>query len=91
MSPEQVRGEGEVDHRSDLWSLAIIAVECLTGKRPFEANGIAPLLLQVVDQAPPALAELGHICHRRWRPGGSGRWRKIRSGAFRRRRSWSQR
>ncbi len=59
MSPEQALAEGEVDHRADLWSLAIVAVQCLTGKRPFEARGVAPLLLALVDQAPPALAALG--------------------------------
>jgi serine/threonine-protein kinase len=59
MSPEQAMAEREVDHRSDLWALAIITVECLTGRRPFEANGIAPLLLKLVSQAPPPLAQLG--------------------------------
>jgi serine/threonine-protein kinase len=59
MSPEQALAERDVDHRSDLWSLAIIAVECLTGKRPFVGKGMAPLLLELVDGAPPPLAELG--------------------------------
>src|SRR4051812_22651070 len=32
MSPEQVRGQGAVDHRADLWALACIVYECLTGR-----------------------------------------------------------
>ena len=31
MSPEQARGTKEIDGRSDLWSLAVIAYQCLTG------------------------------------------------------------
>ena len=34
MSPEQISGGKSVDGRSDLWSLAVVACECLTGKRP---------------------------------------------------------
>jgi serine/threonine protein kinase len=32
MSPEQVKGQGSVDHRSDLWALGCMAYECLTGR-----------------------------------------------------------
>ncbi len=34
MSPEQVRSSNRVDHRSDLWSLGVIAFRCLTGQLP---------------------------------------------------------
>ena len=44
MSPEQAMGSTDVDHRSDLWSLAVIAFRALTGARPFEGN----LLLETV-------------------------------------------
>ncbi|HEX4447972.1 MAG TPA: serine/threonine-protein kinase, partial [Polyangiaceae bacterium] len=32
MSPEQVKGQGSVDHRADLWALGCMADECLTGR-----------------------------------------------------------
>ncbi len=37
MSPEQAIGETAVDHRADLWSLAVIAYRLLTGHYPFRA------------------------------------------------------
>ncbi len=38
MSPEQLEGSRDVDLRADLWSLAIIAYEALTGVRPFQGT-----------------------------------------------------
>jgi serine/threonine protein kinase len=32
MSPEQVKGQGNVDFRADLWALGCMAFECLTGR-----------------------------------------------------------
>ncbi len=46
MSPEQVAGV-EVDHRADLWSLAVVAFECLTGQLPFRADSLADLFVEI--------------------------------------------
>jgi serine/threonine protein kinase len=46
MSPEQVAGV-EVDHRADLWSLAVVAFECLTGQLPFRADSLADLFAEI--------------------------------------------
>jgi serine/threonine-protein kinase len=32
MSPEQVKGQGNVDHRADLWALGCMVYECLIGR-----------------------------------------------------------
>jgi eukaryotic-like serine/threonine-protein kinase len=58
MSPEQCRGLRSVDHRSDIYSLGVIAYELTTGKLPFTAEGLGNLLLAHLFQTPPAPAEL---------------------------------
>ena len=47
MSPEQAQGNRTVDSRSDLWSMGVIAFECLTGKRPFYSDGLGDLVLAI--------------------------------------------
>lgn len=61
MAPEQLAG-GPVDHRSDLYSAAIVLFEALTGKVP-QPNG--PTLCELCPQATPALEELLAHCLRR--------------------------
>ncbi len=39
MSPEQARGSVELDGRSDLFSLAIVAWRCIVGRHPHEPDG----------------------------------------------------
>jgi eukaryotic-like serine/threonine-protein kinase len=52
MSPEQILGEKEIDHRSDIWSLGVVVFEALTGKTPFEGATIAALALAIHDATP---------------------------------------
>jgi eukaryotic-like serine/threonine-protein kinase len=46
MSPEQARGQA-VDHRSDIWSLAVVAYEMLFGARPFSGSNIPETLSKI--------------------------------------------
>jgi hypothetical protein len=58
MSPEQAMGKTTLDYRSDLWALAIIAMECLSGKRPFESESLSELLINIVTTTPPPVQHL---------------------------------
>ncbi|MGK4000032.1 protein kinase domain-containing protein [Sorangium sp. So ce1024] len=53
MSPEQVRGDRDVDHRSDLWSLAVILFRAITGELPFPGDELGAVLAKIlVDPLP---------------------------------------
>jgi serine/threonine-protein kinase len=43
MSPEQVFAKGPVDASADVWALAVVAYECITGVLPFEGDTLAAL------------------------------------------------
>ncbi|MFT3775918.1 MAG: serine/threonine-protein kinase [Minicystis sp.] len=54
MSPEQARRSRDVDHRTDLWALGVIAYRAITGKLPFAGESIAEVLVKIcTEQAPP--------------------------------------
>lgn len=63
MSPEQVRGMGDVDHRSDLYSLGMTAYEMLAGKLPFpEGAGEFDIMRSIVDTDFPSPSEQNGDC-----------------------------
>jgi hypothetical protein len=51
MAPEQITG-GEVSGRADVFALAAVAYEALTGQRPFEGRSVAAVLWNVVNSEP---------------------------------------
>ncbi|HEX9294458.1 MAG TPA: serine/threonine-protein kinase [Polyangiaceae bacterium] len=53
MSPEQARGTKDIDYRADLWSLAVIAFQCLTGELPFLSEGLGDLLAKIMFEPIP--------------------------------------
>ena len=52
MSPEQARGEEDLDHRVDIWALGVMLYECLTGEVPFRANNYLRIISQVLTHTP---------------------------------------
>jgi serine/threonine protein kinase len=52
MSPEQARGSLDVDFRSDLFSLAVVAYHCLTGSFAFGGDSLTDLLVGIVSKDP---------------------------------------
>ncbi len=50
MSPEQAQGSAELDHRADVWSVAAMAYEALTGKVPFEGVGDGEILHSIITR-----------------------------------------
>jgi hypothetical protein len=57
MSPEQATG-GVVDHRSDLYSLACVLHEMLTGEPPFPGANVETVVQQHLTTVPPSVAAL---------------------------------
>ncbi len=62
MSPEQARGDAGVDHRADLWSLAVIAFECLTGKLPFESDSMGGMFAKILLDPLPVPSAVDPVC-----------------------------
>lgn len=57
MSPEQIRGEGDVDERVDVYAVGVILYELLADAFPFTATHYNGLLLQIVMSEPVPLSE----------------------------------
>jgi serine/threonine-protein kinase len=58
MSPEQAQGLDTLDQRADVWALAAISYECVTGQVPFKGVNGPSILLEILtkEPAPPSRA-----------------------------------
>jgi len=55
MSPEQAMGERDLDGRSDIYSLGVVAYQMLAGETPFRAANTPAMLMKHVSEPPPSL------------------------------------
>jgi serine/threonine protein kinase len=58
MSPEQARGEKELDHRADIYATAVILYEALSGQMPHQGDSYNALLHHILTQPAPPLTSL---------------------------------
>jgi serine/threonine-protein kinase len=59
MSPEQARGNADVDARSDIWALCIVLYQLVTGQLPFVADNGNALLWSIVEKPALPFTDLG--------------------------------
>jgi serine/threonine-protein kinase len=54
MSPEQARGEANIDGRVDVYAVGVMFFECAVGDVPFDANNYNALLQIILGSPPPS-------------------------------------
>lgn len=62
MSPEQAKGNRDVDHRADLYAVGVILYECVAGEVPFNAETFNELLFKIVLEQPIPLLDKVPTC-----------------------------
>jgi eukaryotic-like serine/threonine-protein kinase len=61
MSPEQCKGAGAVDHRSDIYSLGCMAYEMCCGQPPFVRAGHGELIFAHMSESPPPMSRFAGV------------------------------
>ena len=57
MSPEQAAGDREIDGRSDLYALGVVAYQMLCGEPPFVANSTPAMLVKHISERPTPVSQ----------------------------------
>jgi serine/threonine protein kinase len=59
MAPEQAQGSLELDQRADVWSIAAITYEAVTGKVPFDGGGDVEILRNIISRPHRLPSDIG--------------------------------
>ena len=62
MSPEQCEGRGNIDSRSDVYSLGVVMFEMMTGRLPFLGEGFGEIIVAHITQPVPAPSSINPGC-----------------------------
>jgi serine/threonine protein kinase len=57
MSPEQAAGDREIDGRSDIYSLGVVAYQMLAGELPFHAPTVPGILMKHITERAPMITD----------------------------------
>jgi eukaryotic-like serine/threonine-protein kinase len=66
-SPEQARGETNIDLRTDIWSICVVLYELVTGELPFNGANYNALLMSILKDTPKSFSDHGHGDPELWR------------------------
>jgi serine/threonine protein kinase len=66
-SPEQARGETDIDLRTDIWSISVVLYELITGDLPFTGPNYNALLMSILKDNPKSITTYGFGDDELWR------------------------
>jgi serine/threonine-protein kinase len=82
MSPEQAKGQQDIDERTDIWSMCVMLYEMISGTMPFQNRNYNALMQAILNEDPVPTTELA--------AGDAGLWRVIERGLAKKRENrWS--
>jgi hypothetical protein len=58
MSPEQARGERDIDAQTDIWAIGVVLYEMLSGATPYDAENYNALITSIAAEAPRPIEEV---------------------------------
>ena len=77
MSPEQARGQQDIDARSDIWSMAVMLYEMISGTLPFQDRNYNALMQAILNDEPVPTTTFS--------AGDAGLWKLIARGLAKKR------
>jgi serine/threonine protein kinase len=58
-SPEQARGQTDIDFKTDIWPISVVLYELITGELPFKGANYNALLMSILKDTPPSIMSHG--------------------------------